>query len=90
MQWYSKLSNAAKAAINTAWQSFAGAALLAVLGLFNSVQDWVNGGNIPDVSIAARGVASAAIAALAGLITYVVRAVQASKDESKGPQYPSP
>lgn len=86
-EWYKNLSNPVKAALNTAWQSFAGAALLATLGLFNEIQDWVNGGNLPDVSIAARGVTSAAVAAVAGLITWAVRGIQASRNPAAGPKY---
>lgn len=86
-EWYRNLSNSTKAALNTAWQSFAGAALLSLLGLFNDLQDWVNGGNLPDVSIATRGITSAAIAAAAGLITWAVRGVQAKQDPAAGPKY---
>lgn len=87
-EWYRSLSNPVKAALNTAWQSFAAAALLAVLGLLSTVQEWVNnGGDFPDVSIAAKAVVSAAVAAVAGLITFAVRAIQANSNPAAGPKY---
>lgn len=87
-EWYRNLSNATKAALNTAWQSFVATALLSVLGLVSELQKWLeDGGAVPDVSIATRGIVSAAVAAVAGLITYAVRAVQASSNPAAGPKY---
>lgn len=86
--WYKGLSNPVRAALNTAWQSFVATFGLALLGLISRISEWADGGaDFPTLEPVAKGFVSAAVAAVAFLVTYVVRTVQAKSDPLKVPQY---
>lgn len=88
------LSNPAKAALNTSWQTFIAVFGLALLGWIADVAEWAGstGSEFPSISPLGKAAVSAACAAAAGLLTWIVREVQArraaSKGELAGPQYP--
>lgn len=83
MNWYRKLPDAWKAAINTAWQSAVGAFLLSLLGFLHDVQEWAGGAaEFPSVTPLGKAVMAALVGAVAGLITVVHRSIKA------GPVYP--
>lgn len=65
-----------KAALITAAQTFIAATLATLLGLLGAVQDWVGGGAPPDITAPAKVVMSALVAAVAGIVTAVWRAMK--------------
>lgn len=87
--FYMKLSNSAKAAINTTWQSFFAMFSLSLLGWLRDVQVWAGSvdAQFPSVSPLGKAAAAAASSAFAGLVTYVYRAIKVKKSPDSGPQY---
>lgn len=65
-----------RAAVITSIQTFIAATLVGFINLFGEVQSWVDDGVVPDFSIFARTVASAAIAAAVGVVTAVYRVLR--------------
>lgn len=88
-EWYSARSNAFKAAINTAWQSFIATFGIALLGFLGDVAKWSDGSieTFPAVTPLGKAVVAAAVAAASFLLTFGVRSAQAAKDPSAGPKY---
>ncbi len=72
-RWWRLLPPAIRAGVTTGWQTFTGAALLAVLGLLDGLRAWVEGGDPPDFSNVGRLVGAAFIALASAVVTTVYR-----------------
>ncbi len=70
------LPPAIRAAVITSVQTFVGTALVTLLGILGAVQDWVGGGDPPDLTAPAKVVASAAVAVVVGVVTALYRTVK--------------
>lgn len=70
------MPNYLKAALITAAQTFVASTLATLLGVLGAVQSWVGGGDPPDLTAPAKIVASAFLAAVAGVITAIYRAAK--------------
>lgn len=91
--WWMNLSNPVRAALNTTWQTFLATFGLALLGFVHDVQEWAtNQGDhsFPAVTPLGKALMAAVTAAVAGLVTVIVRGVQASRDPAAVPQYQKP
>jgi hypothetical protein len=86
--WLKGKSNAFRAAVNTAWQTFLGVFLIALLGFLGDVVGWLNGaGEFPSVTPLGKAAIAGAAAAASFLVTWVIRTVQQARDPFSGPQY---
>lgn len=87
--WYKARSNAFKAAVNTAWQSFLATFGISLLGFLGDVAKWSDGSldTFPAISPLGKAVVAAAVAAASFLLTFAVRGFQAAKDPAAGPKY---
>jgi hypothetical protein len=86
--YYNKLSNSAKAAIATGVFVFVSTVGSAFTGLLQAVIDWVNnGGPEPQWDAFGKIAFSAFLTLVIGLVNYVTRKVQQTKDPSSGPKY---
>jgi hypothetical protein len=83
----SRLPNPVRAALATAFFTFIATAGGALLGLLGELDGWLNTGAEPQWSTYGKIVGSAAIAAGAGLVNFVVRWIQTKKDPTAGPKY---
>lgn len=87
------MSDSLKAALWTALFTFVGTVLAALLPLLSAVENWVNGSDptvVDDLSVFAKVVVSAAIAAASGLVNWAIRAAQAKGAlPGAGPNYDS-
>lgn len=85
------MSNSFKAALWTALFTFIGTVAFALLGFLSAVTDFLNGNDpslADDLSSLTRIVMSAAVAFAAGLVNWVVRALQAKGViPGQGPTY---
>lgn len=84
------MSNSLKAALWTAFFTFLGTTLAALLGLLSAVEGWVNGSDPTlqdDLSLFVTIVLSAAIAAASGLVNWAIRAVQVKTGKGNPPVY---
>ena len=70
------LPPAVRAGVTTAWQTFAGAALLLLLNLLDAVTSWVEGGDPIDWSAQGRAVTSLVVALASGVVTAVYRSIR--------------
>jgi hypothetical protein len=87
--WYKARSNAFKAAINTAWQSFIATFGIALLGFLGDVAKWSDGSldTFPAISPLGKAVVAAAVAAASFILTFTIRGAQAAKNPDAGPKY---
>lgn len=75
--WYRRLPSWARAALNTAWQTFAAATVPALLRFLADLESWAAGaGRAPSAGVLGHLAAAALVAALAAAITAVFRAVR--------------
>lgn len=86
------MSNELRAAVTTAVITFLTLFTTAAVGFVGQLQEWAStGGEFPDVSVLGRAAVSAALAALAGLVNYAYRWLQAKQVlPGSGPTYPPP
>lgn len=86
-----KLSNAARAARNTAIQTFIGLFLISAVGWVSKVAEWASSSGatpLPGLSVLGYAVVSAFCAAIVGLGTWAIRAIQANTSlPGQPPQY---
>lgn len=88
--WLKSKSNAFRAAVNTAWQTFLGVFMIALLGFLGDVVGWLNSngaGGFPDVTPLGKAAIAGAAAAASFLVTWVIRTVQQARNPLSGPQY---
>lgn len=85
------MSNELRAALATAVVTFLTLFAASAVGFVGQLQEWADtGGEFPDVSVLGRAAVSAALAALAGLVNYAYRWLQARGAlPGSGPVYPS-
>lgn len=85
-----KLSNSIRAALVTAFVTFIGLFSVSVLGWLTLAQEAVaSGDSFPSLSILASGALSAGLAAVVGLVNFVIRATQEHLSLGNPPVYPS-
>ena len=65
-----------RAAVITGFQTFLGSFLVLLLGLLSDVQDWVDGGAVPNFEWLAKALVSLIIAFVTGVITAAYRTVR--------------
>lgn len=86
-EWYLKLPNAVRAAINSTWQSFVAVFGITLLGFLAKVQDWAGCDgptcHFPAVSPLGKALAGALVAAVTGFVTLIFRTLK------PGPVYPT-
>lgn len=69
-----------RAAVITSVQTFVGTFLVTLLGLLGQVQEWVGGGEPPDLTAPAKALASAFVALAVGVVTAVYRKLNPPED----------
>lgn len=88
--WLKGKSNAFRAAVNTAWQTFLGVFLLALLGFLGDVVGWLNetgAGEFPSVTPLGKAAVAGAAAAASFLVTWLIRTIQQTRNPLSGPHY---
>lgn len=89
INWWKTRSNALRAALNTAWQTFVGVFAIALLGYISAIASWADSeaGEFPSASPLAKAAVAALAAASSFLVTWTVRGYQQSKNPATGPHY---
>jgi hypothetical protein len=85
-EWYLKLPNAVRAAINTAWQAAVAATLMQLIGFVTQLQSWAGDTathEFPSVNPLGKAVGGIAVGLVAGVLTAIYRGL------FPGPVYPS-
>ena len=87
--WYRGRSNALRAALNTAWQTFLGVFSIALLGFISDVAKWADGdvAQFPAVSPLGKAAVAALAATSSFLVTWGVRGFQQHYNPQVVPQY---
>ncbi len=86
---YVASSNAFKAAVNSAWQSFAAVFGIALMGWITDVAKWAGEveGTFPSVSPVGKAAVAGAASAATFLVTYIFRTARAKSSPYAGPKY---
>jgi hypothetical protein len=89
VDWYKTRSNALRAALNTAWQTFIGVFGVALLGFISDVAKWADGDveRFPAVSPLGKAAVAALAAAGSFAVTWIIRGFQQYRNPETGPQY---